>query len=330
MRQMIMGFRLTQMLHAAARLGIADRLREGPLRADTLAQAVDADPEALARLLRALATVEVFRETPRGEFELTPRARLLCSDAPGSLLALARLYGEPWLWHAYGETLHAVRTGEPGFEYAHDEGFYSYLAAHPDAAATFDQAMSGYSAIEARALVEALDLSHVRAVLDVGGGEGMLATTLLRAYPALRATVFDLAGPITHARGVVADAGLGDRCECVAGDFFVDVPPADGIVVLKSVLHNWDDAKAGTILHNCRRAMQPDARLVIMERVIADSGAGADAALFDINMLVVAGGRERTESEYRALLAAAGFRLTRVHSTASPLSLIEATHTRAR
>jgi ubiquinone/menaquinone biosynthesis C-methylase UbiE len=170
---------------------------------------------------------------------------------------------------------------------------------------------------------------HVRSVLDVGGGEGALATTLLHAYPALRATVFDLAGPIAHARDIVAAAALDDRCECIAGDFFVDVPPADGIVVLKSVLHNWDDAKAGAILRTCRRAMQPEARLLILERVIAGGSAGADAALFDINMLVVAGGRERTESEYRALLSAAGFRLTRVIATASPLSVIEAIRTRA-
>jgi len=324
LRQLIMGFRMTQMIHAAASLGVADQLRDSPKSARALAAAVGAHPASLGRLLRALATVGIFRETKRGEFELTARARLLCSDTPGSLRGMAVLYGEDWLWRAYGHTAHAVRTGEPGFDQVHGVAFYPYLQAHPHAAARFDDAMSGYSAIEARAIVEAFDFSDVPSIVDVGGGQGVLAAALLHAHPRLHATVFDLAGPIAEARRIAVNAGLHHRCNCVAGDFFVEVPPADGVVLLKSVLHNWDDSRAIVLLRNCRRAMQSGARLLIAERLLAAGDAPSEAALFDINMLVVAAGQERTQSQYRALLARAGFAVTRVIATASALSLIEA------
>jgi hypothetical protein len=322
--QLIMGFRLTQMVYAAAKLGVADHLREGPRTAQAFAEAVGAHPQSLGRLLRGLASVGIFSETETGEFELTARGRFLCSDTPGSLRSLAVLYGEDWLWRGYGNTLHSVRTGGPGFDHAHGAPLYDYLETHPEAALAFDAAMSGYSALEAKAILDAYDFSAVRTFIDVGGGLGELATTLLRAHAHLVGTIYERAGTIEQTRRAVTAAGLSERCNCVGGDFFVSVPPADGVVLLKSVIHNWDDEKATAILRNCRRGMQPGARLLIAERVIAPGNAAPEAKLFDISMLVVVGGQERTPSEYGALLAAAGFELTRIIPTASSLSLIEA------
>jgi hypothetical protein len=322
--QLIMGFRLAQMVYAAAKLGVADHLREGPRAVHAFAEAVGAHPQSLVRLLRSLSSVGIFSETETGEFELTVRARLLCSDTPGSLRSLAVMYGEDWLWRAYGNTLHSVRTGEPGFDQAHGVPFYAYLETHPQAAAAFDAAMSGYSACEAQAILDAYDFSAVRAFIDVGGGLGELAMSLLRAHAHLTGTVFERAATIEQTRRAVAAAGFSERCECVAGDFFVAIPSADGVVLLKSVLHNWDDDKTTAILRNCRRSMQPGARLLIAERILVPGNAASEAKLFDISMLVVAGGQERTAAQYAALLVAADFELTRIIPTGSSLSLIEA------
>ena len=323
LRQLIMGFRTTQMIHVAAKLGIADRLAQGPQDADALARAVGAAPRPLYRLLRALASIGIFAETPQGAFALTPAARLLQSDVPGSLRTTALLYGDAVFWDAYGRMLHSVRTGEPAFEHAHGEPLFAHLANNPDAAALFHQAMSGFSAQEMTAILAAYDFSGFAHVVDVGGGEGALVAALLGKYPQLRATVLDLATVADGAQRLLADAGLTERASFIAGDFFGEIPRGGDLYLLKSVIHNWNDAAAANILRGCRRAMSDDARVILIERVIPAANVPSEATLFDINMLVVLGSQERTESEYRALFDAAGFRLTRVVPTDSPMSLIE-------
>jgi hypothetical protein len=321
--QLIMGFRATQLIHVAAKLGLADHLRQGPRTPAQLAEAVGAEPQALHRLLRALASLGVFAETADGTFVPTPTARLLQTDAPGSLRALAILYGEEWLWDPYGRTLHAVRTGRPAFDHVHGQPLYDYLDRNPGAAAQFQDAMSGYSAQEAAAIVAAYDFSDATTVVDVGGGHGVLVAALLQAHGHLSGVVFDQAPVVAGAERALADAGVADRGACVAGDFFAAVPDGGDLYLLKSVLHNWDDAAAADILGRCRQAMAPHARLLVIERLVAPGNEPSEAKLFDINMLVVAGGRERTEAEYRALFRAAGLDLARVIPTHSPHSLIE-------
>jgi hypothetical protein len=265
----------------------------------------------------------VFAETVDGAYELTPLAECLRTDVPGSLHAVALIYGEPWLWQAYGHTLDSVRSGAPAFDGVHGESFYDYLEHHPDAGASFNDAMSGYSAEEAGAILAAYDFSDVALVVDVGGGHGALVAALLRAHPELSGIVFDRPDVIAGARRLLAEEGVAARSTCVAGDFRAAVPGGGDVYVLKSVLHNWDDATAVQILQTCRRAMPGHARVLVAERVIPAGNAPAEAKLFDINMLVVAGGQERTEAEYGALLRAAGFQLATAIPTGSALSLIE-------
>lgn len=322
---LMMGSRVTQMIHVAAKLGIADRLAHGPQSAEALAQATGVQPHALYRLLRGLASLGIFAETDHSAFSLTPLAEWLRSDHPGSLHGFAVLYGEPWLWQAYGALMHSVQTGQTAFHHVHGTDLFGYLAQHPEDAAVFHQAMTALSNQELEAILAAYDFSQVQHLVDVGGGEGALVAAVLQAYPTLHATLFDVAPAIERAAAQLSQRGLADRCTRVEGDFFQFVPAGGDLYVLKHVIHDWLDDESIAILKNCRAAIAAGGRLMIVERVIVEGDPSQDAKLFDINMMVSAGGLERTDQEYAALLDAAGFRLERVIPTASPVSLIEAT-----
>jgi hypothetical protein len=323
MQQLIMGFRTTQMIHVAARLGLADRLATGPRTASDLAVAVGAAPQPLYRLLRALASLGIFAETAEGSFALTPLARLLQRDAPGSLRSTALLYGDEVFWAAYGRMCASVQTGEPAFAQCHGEPMYAYLASHPATASLFHEAMSGFSRQEIAAILAAYDFSAFSTIVDVGGGQGALIAALLKTYPHLHGIILDTGEVAESARRLLDQTGLAGRSAFVTGDFFQAVPPEGDAYLLKSVIHNWDDNAAESILRNCRRAMSTQARLIVIERIIPPAGVPSEAKLFDINMLVTVGGQERTEQQHRDLLHAAGFALARIIPTASPLSLIE-------
>jgi O-methyltransferase domain/Dimerisation domain len=324
LRRMIFGFRLTQCIAVAARLGLADRLHDGPRSAETLAEAAGVEAVALRRLMRALASEGVFAETADGNFETTALGDMLRSDAPSSLREVAMLYGEPWLWQAYGDLLHSVRTGRPAFEHVHGQSFYGFLQEQPGPSAVFQRAMSGFTAHEVAAISSACDLSTARTVVDVGGGHGALMTAVLGRHPALHGIVLDLPEVIGGARYALGETGLSERCQCVGGDFFEAVPSGGDVYLMKSVLHNWGDDDAMRILRVCRRAMQEEARLIVAERVVPKGNGACEAKLFDINMMVTVGGQERTLDEYRELMNAAGLRLIRSADTASSLSVIEA------
>jgi SAM-dependent methyltransferase len=323
LREMIMGFRMTQLLYVAAKLDLADHLASAPQNADRLARNVGADAPSLRRLLRALAATGLVVETD-GAFELTAVGDLLRRDRPGSLHAVAALYGEEWLWRAYGRMLHSVQTGEPAFTRVHGVSFYDYLGRDPAAAAQFQQTMSEFSRLEADAIASAYDFSGQSTLVDIGGGQGALLARLLGAHEGLSGVLFDLPEVVPGAEEVFSRAGVRSRATWVGGDFFTAVPRDGDLYLLKSVLHNWDDEAAARLLRCCHRAMRPHARLLVAERVVPADNAPSEAKLFDINMLVVLGGRERTEAEYRELLERSGFALSRVIPTSSPLTLIEA------
>jgi hypothetical protein len=324
LRERIMGFRITQMIHVAARLGLADRLAREPRPVADLAISVGADPQALYRLLRALASLGIFAEIQAGEFALTPQAELLRADAEGSLRDIALLYGEEWVWHAYGNLMHSVRTGVPAFVRTHHQPLYGYLHEHPRAAAQFNAAMTAFSNQEAAAILASYDFARVETVVDIGGGQGALLAALLRAHPQITGTLFDLPSVIAGARDLLDEGGFADRAHCRAGDFFDEAPAGADLYVMKSVLHNWEDADARRIVATCRAAMKAESRLLVIERVVPEGNVPAEATLFDINMLVMAGGRERTEAEYRALLAQSGLHLEHVASTRAPISVLVA------
>ena len=286
MRQLIMGFRASQLVCVAARLGLADELADGPRDAATVAAAVGAAPQPLYRLLRALASIGVFAEGPDRTFALTPLAHPLRRDVPGSLRSTALLYGDPVFWNAYGQMLLSVLTGEPAFEHAHGEPMYAHLATHPATASLFHQAMSGFSEQEIAAILNAYDFSSFETLVDVGGGQGALVAALLKTYPHMRGIILDREDVADGARRLLAEEGLTERASFVAGDFFQAVPRDGSAYLIKSVIHNWDDAAAQKILHNCRRAMPATARLIVMERIIPAADTPSEAKLFDINMLV--------------------------------------------
>jgi hypothetical protein len=307
-------------------LGIADLLAGGPQTPEALATKTGTHAGSLCRVLRLLASAGVFAEAADGRFDLTPVGSALRSG-PGSSRAVARLIAGPMVWQCWGDLLTTVRTGEPAFSRIFKTDSFEYFADHPEDAAVFDEAMGSFTATISGLVAAAYDFAGMHDVIDLGGGDGLLLTGILPAYPSLQGTVFDLPRLAESARRQIVGAGLADRYRFVAGDFFEAVLEGFDAYLLKHVIHDWDDARAVRILENCRRAMGPQARLLIIEGVypspIDGSPASRGAAANDFNMLVCTGGRQRSEAEFRELYAAAGFRLTRIIPTQAAACVIE-------
>ncbi len=316
------GYWISQAIYVAAQLRIADHLFPGPKSADELAQDADVHPGALYRLLRTLASVGIFTEVEPRRFGLTPMAELLQTGNTGSLHALAL-----WNlldWNAWGQLLHSVKTGETAFRHVHGMEPFAYFEHKPELGALFNNAMTGYAAVGSMAAVTAYDFTDFTTVVDVGGGHGALMAAILQANPTARGIIFDQANVIQGARKIIAEAGLLQRCDCVAGNFFESVPSGGDAYILASIIHDWDTERSLTILTNCRRVMTGKAKLLLVETVIPPGDTPSFSKWLDLEMLVCFGGWERTEAEYRELLAQAGFRLIRVVATRTASSIIEA------
>ena len=324
LRQLANGFMISQAVYVAAKLGIADLLREGPKSSTALAEATETHSLSLYRILRVLASVGVFAEGQDGRFHLTPMAECLQTGVPGSMRAYAVMRGEAWHWGPWGEVLHAVKTGETPFRHAHGASFFEYMVRHPDAAAVFDEAMAGRQDQENSGFVSAYSVEGIQTVVDVGGGNASLMISILEANPGARGILFDLPHVVSGAKQNLDTRGLAGRCRCVAGDFFKAVRDGADAYILSNVIHDWEDAPAAVILANCRRAMKPSAKLLLIETIVPPGNDPSVAKLIDFQMFVLTGGRERTEAEYRALLASAGFELARIIPTATTVAVIEA------
>ncbi len=305
LRHLIDGFQVSQALHVAATLGIADLLADGPRTSDDLAAATETHPRALYRVLRALASASVFHEEAERRFSLTELGECLRSDAPESLAGWAAFIGRPYYWQAWGDLLHSVRTGENAFRHIHGTDPWSYRARHAEESAIFDRAMTGVSRQNTQSAVVAYDFGQFRRIMDVGGGQGALLAAILAKHPHVSGVLFDQPHVVSRAERTLQAAGVIDRCEIVGGDFFVAVPEGGDAYLLRAVLHDWEDAEAAAILRTCRRAMGPDARLLVLEWVLAGPNEGRAAKFSDLNMLVSPGGQERTREEYAALFEAA-------------------------
>lgn len=323
LQDLILGKWASQAVSVAAKLGIADLLKDGPRACDELARANQVDAFALYRLLRALASLGVFAEVGDGEFALTPMAEFLRSDTRGSLRAVATMAGEDWTWRPWGELYLSVKTGERAFDRIFGEPPFDYLAGHPAAAAVFDEAMTGWSMQNSVAVATAYDFSGIGTLMDVGGGHGFLLATILGANPTLRGILYEAPGVCEGAAARLDAAGLSGRCQVAAGDFFEAIPEGADACILKSVIHDWDDAHATAILRNCHKAVGPGGRALLAEMVIPPGNDPHVGKLLDLEMLVMVGGHERTEAQFRDLLAGAGFRLARIVPTASPTCVIE-------
>ncbi|HLU72025.1 MAG TPA: methyltransferase [Nonomuraea sp.] len=307
-----------------AELGMADELARGPLGTDELARRCEADPGALRRVLRELAAMGLVRRAGDDGYDLTERGTVLRSDVPGSLRSSIRSLGEESLWYALGNLPATVRAGSSALT-ARFGDFYDHLAAHPEASRIFGEYMSARAIPFIEGLVKRYDFTGVRSLVDVGGGRGHILSAVLQANPGMRGVLLDQEHVIEEARPAVAADGLNGRCELVPGDFFRSVPEGGDAYLLGSVLHNWDDEDALTILRNVRRAMNPDGRVLILEIVLPDDDSPHVGKDVDIRMLAVFdGGTERSRAEYAALLAGADLRLTRVVALEGPASLVEA------
>jgi O-methyltransferase domain/Dimerisation domain len=318
----ITGSWVSRAIYVAARLRIADHLAAGPRSAEDLAAAVGVAPRPLYRVLRALAGVGVFAQEAEGRFRLNASAELLREDGADSMWALAVMVGEEQdrCWDDLPET---VRTGEPAFDRLYGRPLFDFLGEHPEQARIFDAAMTGFSGRAMRAMLDAYDLSGVATLADVGGGLGTNLTAALGRYPAMRDLLFDQPHVVERARPPLEAAGVADRCAIEGGDFFEAAPGGADAYLLGHIIHDWDDAQAGLILDNLRRAMPARAKLLLVEYVLPEGDGGSFGKLLDLHMMVVLGGLERTEAEYRRLFADHGLRLTRIIPTAEDVSVIE-------
>jgi hypothetical protein len=323
LRRLVNGYQVTQAIHVAATLGIADLLRDGPLAGDELATETQTHAPSLRRVLRALAAVGVLHEDDDGRFALTDVGDCLRSDAAEPVGGWAAYVGLPSHFAAWAHLLHTVRTGENAFASVHGATVWEYRARHPDDGAIFDQAMTDTTYRANRHLLEAYDFARFSEVVDVGGGHGALVAALLGAHPPMRGIVFDQPHVVAGAPAVLEAAGVTDRCEVVGGSFFDAVPAGADAYVLKAILHDWDDEDAVRILSSCRDAIARDGALLVVERELGPPNENPDAKLSDLNMMIGPGGRERTREEFADLLAEAGFALQRTVPTAIGLSVFE-------
>lgn len=311
---------LAQACYAVAKLGVPDLLRAGPASADELAGQTGADPGVLRRLLRAVAAAGVLRAVEPDRYALGPVGELLRSDAPGAGRLVALMQGEE-VFRSFAEIMYTVHTGRPAFEKVYGRPFYTYLAENPAAAQTFHRSMGAQPVPD---VLAGYDLAGVGTVVDLGGGTGALLAHLLSGYPDLRGVLVELPDAAEPARTALAEAGLADRVEVVAGSFFTRVPPGADRYVLARVLHNWDDLRVVELLRLVRAAMPAGGRLLVVEELLPEPGPGSGAlaaAMVDLLMLVTLEGRDRTEGEYRQLLAEAGFRV--VGGTPAPRAGVE-------
>ena len=321
--QMLTGFIPSRAIYVAARLGLADLMKDGARDTDDLAEATKTQPEALYRLLRMLAALGFFQEVGPRRFENAVLGNALLDDDPAKARAVALFFGSDATWAAWSELEKAVATGRSGFSLAHGMGTFEFFAANPDDAKVFNDTMIGFNFSEPPAVAKVYDGTGIERLVDVGGGTGNMITTILKANPDMKGILYDLPHVADEAKNRVASLGLQDRCDVVSGSFFDEVPVGNAYVI-SHIIHDWDEASCLKILGHCKRA-NPEAKVQLIEAVVPEGDEMHLAKLLDVVMLVhTEGGQERTAKEYAELFEKAGYRLNQVIPTESPVSVIEA------
>ena len=315
---------VAQGVYSVTKLGIVEALRDGPRSADAIADSVGADPDAVYRLMRMLASRGVFTSQPDRRFSLAPMGKALLADAPDSMRGYALFVGDPLHWEHWGQLSRSVLTGKCAIEEVRGKPTFEWFEDVPELAAVFNDGMTSISKMETPLIVSAYDFSSFGTIVDVGGGHGLLLSEILRQAHNSSGILFDAESVIEGAPTVLEPAGVSGRCAVVAGSFFESVPAGGDAYVLKHIIHDWDDEKSVRILRNVRTAMNPDAKVLIAEAVVPDDDREHVSKLLDLEMLVAATGRERTEAEYADLLRQAGLRHTRTVATVGPGSIVEA------
>ncbi len=325
MLQLLFGKHISYSISAIARLGVADRMDDGPVKVDKLALAVGAQPAALYRVMRALAGVGLFEESSERSFRLTPLGALLKADAPGSLRSFAIQLGDPWSTRPWERFTDTIRTGEDAVSQVFGKNAFELLAEEPEQAEHFNQSMSGLSASMMDALLAAYDFSPIRRLADVGGGHGKLLAAVLNRYPQMTGVVHDLPEVVAGALGQDHVAGCGGRIQFESGSFFERVPSGCDGYMMKFILHDWSDEHCRTILHCIREQLPAHGRVLVIEQIVTSSAGLSFAKLLDLEMLALTvGGRERTQGEFEELFSSVGLELARVVATESPVCILEA------
>ena len=324
MLQLITGYWISQAVGAAAMLGLADQLADGSRSASDVAASVNADTRSVHRIMRMLASIGVFTMDTNDQFGLTPLGDTLRTGVPGSMKNFAIAQTSPGHWLPWGQMSEAVRTGRSMSSSALGMELWDWYATHPEEGEFFNRAMGDLSAGVSGEVTRSYDFAAYKTVLDVGGAHGILLGAILRANPHMRGILFDLPHVTATAADSLRAQGIEQRCDLVTGDFFASVPTGADIHLLKQIIHDWSDEECITLLRNCHRALKPAGKILLVEMVIPADNSQSMAQAMDLNMLVLLTGKERTELQYRDLLAAAGFKMERAIPTQSPFSIIEA------
>jgi ubiquinone/menaquinone biosynthesis C-methylase UbiE len=317
MIQLITSFWVLRAIYIAAKLGIADLLKDESKTIGELAEATGSHLPSLYRLLRALASVGIFAEEKQGRFAMTPLGATLQTDVSGSLRAWVNVQLGEEHYRAWGDPMQTVQTGESAFHNVFGMGVWEYRARNPEHAKLFDKAMANLTGMYNTAVLSSYPFSRFEKIVDVGGGHGGLLIAILDANPGVKGVLFDIPPVAEKARQRMTNAGLAERCQVVGGDVFSSVPDGGDAYILSRVIHDWDDAHSIAILKNCHRAMVSTGRLLLIEGVIRPGNEPDITKLFDLNMMMLSGGRERTAAEYQTLVEAAGFAMGKIIPTQS-------------
>ncbi len=316
----ILGRWISKPIFVAAELRIADLLANGPKSIEELANASQSHAPFLYRMMRALASVGVFSEREDKQFELTPMAEFLKT---GSLRSMALMFNSDWSDKAWGCFLDSVKTGDTAFNKAHGMSVSEWLEINPNAAEVFNEANAIKAAGSHRAIIDVYDFSDIKKLTDVGGGLGVLMVEILLANSSMNGIVADIPSVIQETRKMIHARGIEDRCQAIEIDFFKNIPSGSDAYLLSNILHDWPDEQCRTILKNCQQAMKSGSKLLVVEMVVPPGNAPSVAKLLDLEMMVITGGRERTEFEYKNLFESSGFKLSRIIPTRENVCLLE-------
>jgi O-methyltransferase/methyltransferase family protein len=319
--QLMTGHIVSTAVNVVAQLGIADRLADGPRTTADLARQCEVNEDALYRVLRALSSLGVFAEESPRTFGLTPAAAAL-QDGPVRKLAL--WIANPFALRVYSNAMHSVKTGEPAVPVTVGKGVFEHFGTDSELSKVFNDAMTGFSTTLMPAVLEAYDFSGINTLVDIAGGHGAVLSAILKKYSSMKGILFDLDHVIAGANARLEAEGVADRVKTATGDFFKAVPAGGDAYLMKHIIHDWDDDKATVILKNIRAVLPASGRVLLLESVIPVGNEPGFGKILDLEMLVMPGGRERTEEEFRRLFRGAGFELSRIVPTQSPLSVVEA------
>jgi hypothetical protein len=323
--QFASGAFVAQAVHTAAELRVADHLAGGPKTAAELAAVTETDERSLYRLLRALSSLGVFKETGDKTFANTPVSETLLSDSPTSQRDMVLMIGDPEHGRVISDMLYSVRTGKPAWEHVHGVPVFEYMFGPNKAFGDlFNKAMTSFSHASIAGVLLNYDFSGIGTLADIAGGHGHLLGAIMQQYPSMKGVLFEIAPVLEGAPAMLASYGVADRVDLVEGDFTAEIPVVADAYIMKHIIHDWYDDKCEKILGCIRSSMPDDARVLIVDAVIPPGNDPHPGKILDLEMLISPGGVERTEAEFDTLLTNSGFKMTRVIPTPSPVSIVEA------